>query len=73
MTSSWPSPRGEVAKRGWESGVSKQNITTAADLGLRGDIALKTTGLGERTFIVAAHDNEIRGNILSKPRIIKLS
>jgi len=37
VTFSWPSPRGEVAKRGWESGVSKQNITTAADLGLRGD------------------------------------
>ena len=29
--------RGEVAKRGWESGVDKHNITTAADLGLRGD------------------------------------
>ena len=29
--------RGEVAKRGWESGVDKHNITTAADLGLRRD------------------------------------
>ena len=29
--------RGEVAKRGWESGVDKDNITTAADLGLRRD------------------------------------
>ena len=47
MTSSWPSLRGEVAKRGWESGVSKQNITTAADLGLRGD----------RTSILADHEN----------------
>lgn len=26
--------RGEVAGHGWESGVSKENITTAADLGL---------------------------------------
>lgn len=29
--------RGEVAKRGWESGVDKDNITTASDLGLRRD------------------------------------
>jgi hypothetical protein len=29
--------RGEVAKRGWESGVDKHNITTSADLGLRRD------------------------------------
>ena len=29
--------RGEVAKRGWESGVEKHNITTSADLGLRRD------------------------------------
>ena len=29
--------RGDVAKRGWESGVDKRNITTAADLGLRRD------------------------------------
>ena len=29
--------RGEVAKRGWESGVDKRNTTTAADLGLRRD------------------------------------
>jgi hypothetical protein len=29
--------RGEVAKRGWESGVDKRNITTASDLGLRRD------------------------------------
>ena len=29
--------RGEVAKRGWESGVEKRNITTSADLGLRRD------------------------------------
>lgn len=29
--------RGEVAKRGWESGVDKANITTAADLGIRRD------------------------------------
>lgn len=29
--------RGEVAKRGWESGVDKGNITTSADLGLRRD------------------------------------
>ena len=29
--------RGEVAKRGWESGVDKRNTTTAADLGLRHD------------------------------------
>jgi hypothetical protein len=27
--------RGEVAKRGWESGVHKHNTTTSADLGLR--------------------------------------
>ncbi|MDA9822925.1 hypothetical protein N9C56_10500 [Paracoccaceae bacterium] len=49
MTSSWPSPRGEVAKRGWESGVDKHNITTAADLGLRGD----------RTSILADHENTL--------------
>jgi len=29
--------RGEVAKRGWERGVDKHNITTAADIGLRRD------------------------------------
>lgn len=29
--------RGEVAKRGWESGVDKDNITTAAGIGLRRD------------------------------------
>jgi hypothetical protein len=29
--------RGEVAKRGWESGVDKHNITTTAELGLRRD------------------------------------
>ena len=29
--------RGEVAKRGWESGVDKHNITTSAELGLRRD------------------------------------
>lgn len=29
--------RGEVAKRGWESGVDKHNTTTAADLGIRRD------------------------------------
>ena len=29
--------RGEVAKRGWESGVEKRNTTTAAHLGLRRD------------------------------------
>tara|TARA_R110002074_G_scaffold104113_7_gene224752 strand:+ start:2409 stop:2627 length:219 start_codon:yes stop_codon:yes gene_type:complete len=29
--------RGEVAKRGWESGVDKTNITTSADIGLRRD------------------------------------
>jgi len=29
--------RGEVAKRGWESGVDKRSITTASDLGLRRD------------------------------------
>ncbi|MFC3613568.1 hypothetical protein ACFORG_07325 [Lutimaribacter marinistellae] len=29
--------RGEVAKRGWESGVDKDNITTSADLGIRRD------------------------------------
>lgn len=29
--------RGEVAKRGWESGVDRDNITTSADLGLRRD------------------------------------
>ena len=29
--------RGEVARRGWESGVDKGNITTASDLGLRRD------------------------------------
>ena len=28
---------GEVAKRGWDSGVDKRNTTTAADLGLRHD------------------------------------
>ena len=29
--------RGEVAAKGWKSGVDKSNTTTAADLGLRRD------------------------------------
>ena len=72
MTSSWPSPRGDVA--GLDANQHRdEGVVVSNTLGLRGDIALKTTDLGEKTFILADHENEIRGNILSKPRIIKLS
>ena len=69
MTSSWPSPRGDVAGLGANQ-HRDEGVVVSNTLGLRGDIALKTTDLGERTFIVAAHDNEIQLKALSKFRIM---
>ena len=69
MTSSWPSPRGEVA--GLSANQHRnEGVVVSNTLGLRGDIALKTTDLGERTIIVAAHDNDIKLKVLSEFRII---
>ena len=69
MTSSWPSLRGEVAGLGANQ-HRNEGVLAGNTLGLRGDIALKTTDLGERTIIVAAHDNDIKLKVLTKFRLI---